>query len=262
MKVIEDFLKVGASKLEVKIIKETSYSNKSPVIMLHEGLGSVALWKDFPEKLFKKLKRNIIIYSRIGMGNSSPLKKERPTSFMHTEASLYLKGIVEHYCEQEPLLFGHSDGASIAIIYAGLNLPLKALVVEAPHLIVEEVTIREINKVYESSKLSDLKKRLSKYHADVERAFNYWCDIWLSKEFKKWNIEEYIENIKVPLFAIQGKNDQYGTLKHITIIENKIKSSFDKLLIDNCMHSPHIEHSELILDRTASFFIKNLESGV
>ena len=153
---------------------------------------------------------------------------------------------------------GHSDGASISLIYAGSNLPLKGLIMEAPHLMVEKITTEEIKQLYSNKKKTNLKSKLSKYHNDIESAYEKWCKIWLSEEFKNWNIKCYVKNIKVPVLAIQGKDDQYGSLEHINIIEKRLKYPFKKILIENCKHSPHIEFPKLVVDHINSF-VNNIE---
>lgn len=255
MLIINELYKINNVSLEVKLINNNAKKSVSPLVMLHEGLGSVALWKDFPEKLANKLNRKIIVYSRKGMGKSSAINEPRSVKFMHVEAKHYLKYIIENYCEQEPILFGHSDGASIALIYAGLNRPIHSIIVEAPHLMVEEVTIKEISKIKLQWKTSNLREKLAKYHDDVDGAFNGWCNIWLEEEFKKWNIEEYIKKINVPLFAIQGEDDQYGSLRHINLLKKLLKKSFKKLIIKNCKHSPHQEYPNLIIERLSKYLI-------
>ena len=144
MKIINEFCFVKDKKIECVLIKSDNKTSLSPLVLLHEGLGSVALWKNFPEVLSKFLQRDILVYSRIGMGNSASLEDKRQINFMHDEALIYLKKIIENYCDKEPVLFGHSDGASISIIYAGSNLPLQSLIIEAPHVMVEEITTNEI----------------------------------------------------------------------------------------------------------------------
>ena len=255
MKIIEEFLKIENIKLEIKLIEITKKLSNTPLILLHEGLGSVALWKEWPKLLAEKLNRTVLVYSRHGMGKSSRINLPRKKNFMHIEASKYLKKIVENYCTTEPVLFGHSDGASISIIYAGLNLPLKALIVEAPHIFVEDITVKEISKLKSEWHTSDIKERLQKYHENVELAFLTWCNIWLSKDFKSWNIENYVKKIEVPTLAIQGINDQYGTLRQIELLEKNIIKNFSKLIIDNCKHNPHSEYPNLILKKTDNFLL-------
>lgn len=253
MRITNEIYKLDNISLEVKIINNDIKNNLAPLVMLHEGLGSIALWKDFPEKLANKIDRKIIIYSREGMGKSTPITASRNIKFMHTEAKYYLKNIIEYYCEKEPILFGHSDGASIALIYGGLDMSINSIIVEAPHLMVEDITVREISKIKSKWQTSNLRDKLGKYHEDVEGAFNGWCNIWLSEEFKKWNIEEYIKKVKVPLFAIQGENDQYGSIEHIDLLEKLLETRFKKLIISNCRHSPHEEYPDLIIDNIGKF---------
>ena len=253
MLIVNELYKINNVSLEVKLINNNIKEKSAPLVMMHEGLGSVALWKDFPEKLASKLNRKIIVYSRIGMGKSSAIGEPRSVNFMHVEAKYYLKNIIEFYCEQEPILFGHSDGASISLIYGGLNAPIHSIIVEAPHLMVEEVTVKEISKIKLQWETSNFREKLAKYHDDVDGAFNGWCNIWLEEEFKKWNIEEYIKKINVPLFAIQGEDDQYGSLRHINLLKKLLKKNFKKLIIKNCKHSPHQEYPNLMIERLSEY---------
>ena len=256
MKIINEFCLVKDKKIECVLIKSDNKTSLSPLVLLHEGLGSVALWKNFPEVLSNFLQRDILVYSRIGMGNSAPIEGKREINFMHDEALIYLKNIIENYCDKEPVLFGHSDGASISIIYAGSNLPLQSLILEAPHVMVEEITTKEIKKLFESWSSTNLKSKLERYHKNVDSSFNEWCAIWLSNNFKEWNIESYIKNINVPVLAIQGLNDQYGSLYHIEALEKNVQNIFEKVLIDKCKHSPHLEFESLVLKKVKNFLTK------
>ncbi len=252
-----EFFKTDGARLEVKIINYSNNNKLSSIVLLHEGLGSVSMWKEWPQELSEKLKRNVIVYSRLGMGYSSPLKKPRNISFMHEESKKYLKKIIENYCVIEPILYGHSDGASISIIYAGLGFPLNSIILEAPHLLVEDITIDEIKKLRSLWDKSNIKKRFGKYHNDAESAFIEWCKIWLSRDFRNWNIVNYANSIRVPVLAIQGANDQYGTMKQIDLLEKNVKTKFSKFILESCKHSPHKEYPELILEKIDSFLLNN-----
>jgi len=250
-----DYFIYKGDRIELKVISHKK-NNLEPIIFLHEGLGSVSLWKDWPLKVALATKRDAIIYSRIGMGNSSPLKDKRKINYMHVEAIEILPKIIKFLNINNPILFGHSDGASIALIYAGSGFNSKALILEAPHVFVEEISIQGAKYAKKMWNNNNLKDKLQKYHSDVDGAFNGWCNAWTSKGFKKWNIEEFLSNITVPTMLIQGKNDEYGTMKQVNIIENKISGISNKLEIDKCGHSPHVDYPDLITKKII-YFINN-----
>ena len=247
-----DNIVIGNINIEIKSILHIN-STLEPIIFLHEGLGSISLWKDFPNKIAKITKRDVIIYSRFGMGNSSSLKEPRNVNYMHQEAMNYLPKILKYLKITNPILFGHSDGASIALIYAGNKNNVKALILEAPHVFVEDISIKGINDAKKMWNNSNLKDKLSKYHKDPDGAFNGWCNAWLSKEFRKWNIEEYLYNINVPILLLQGNEDTYGTLKQLESIENNTKGIVKRYELENCGHSPHTQFPDIISNQVERF---------
>ena len=156
-----------------------------------------------------------------------------------------------------PVLYGHSDGASIALLYAGNGYKCKSLILEAPHVFVENISVEGAKEAKKMWNTSNLKEKLSKHHKDVNGAFNGWCNAWTSKEFRRWNIEKYLTKINVPTMLIQGKDDQYGTMKQLDSIKNNIKSKVCRLEIDKCGHSPHVEHTEFVIKNIKSFLANN-----
>ena len=258
MKVVNEFYDIDDVRLEVQIIKQPKYLNiKDTLVLLHEGLGCVEMWKSWPMTLARKIKVNLVIYSRIGMGKSSAEKKNKKIDFMNYEALHYLPKLVESYCDENPYLYGHSDGASISLIYAGNNLPCKALILEAPHVIVEDITIKEITKLKKGWQNSYAKEKLSKYHNDADRLFSSWSNVWLSNDFSKWNILSLINNISCPMLLIQGDKDQYGTIKQLNLIKKHSKGKVFVNIINNCRHSPHLEFPNLVVDYSHDF-IQNI----
>ncbi|MBC7204158.1 MAG: alpha/beta hydrolase, partial [Pusillimonas sp.] len=190
------------------------------IIFLHEGLGSVALWRDWPAQLCEQANCRGLVYSRYGYGASTPRPSEEkwPLIYMHTQAEKALPALLkaldmEH---ERPILYGHSDGGSIALLYAAMypGQP-KAIAVAAPHIFVEDITTTSIEQAREAYLNTDLPKRFARYHQNPDSAFWGWNDIWLNPEFKFWNIETYLPKIRCPVLAIQGKNDEYGTLAQI-----------------------------------------------
>jgi len=250
-----DFIYINGFKIEIKVISQNS--NLEPIIFLHEGLGSVSLWKDFPLKVSKATNRDVILYSRIGMGKSSPIKDNRKPSYMHDEAKVYLPQIIKYLNLSEVILFGHSDGASIALIYAGSGFKVKSLILEAPHVFVENISVKGIKLAKKAWNNNNLKDKLSKYHEDVVGAFNGWCDVWLSKSFKNWNIEDYLKRINVPIQLIQGLNDQYGSLKQLDSIEENVSGKTYRHEIEDCGHSPHSQYPIDIKNKVKYFLSNN-----
>ena len=253
---INDYIFIDDIKIEVKSIIHKN-STLEPIVFLHEGLGSVALWKDFPKEIYSITKRDVIIYSRLGMGNSSPLKLARKFDYMHQEALYFLPKILNSLKIANPILMGHSDGASIALIYAGNGNKVKSMLLEAPHVFVEDISIRGIKDAKELWKNSNLKEKLSKYHKDPEGAFTGWCNAWLSKKFKYWNIEKYLSSISVPILLIQGNEDTYGTLQQLERIENNTTGYVERYELENCGHSPHTQYPKEISKKIQTFLISN-----
>lgn len=209
------------------------------IVMLHEGLGSIAMWKDFPERLALATGCRVLAYSRYGHGKSERLAEKRGVDFMHYEAKVVLPDLLRQFKIEQPILLGHSDGASIALISAG-SWPrqIRALILEAPHVFVEDSglqSIRNIRALYEST---DLPQKLGRYHDHVEEVFRGWNDIWLDPQFRNWNIEEYLAAITCPVLVIQGEDDEYGTLAQAESIQRHLPAT-QTLILPRCGHSPH-----------------------
>ena len=261
MKIYNQFLNVGKSKIAVQLLQQSkTLKEENTLVMLHEGLGSIEMWKDWPERLAKKIKLNLVVYSRLGMGKSSQMKKKKTINFLHEEALYYLPKIIKNFCQTDPILLGHSDGASISLIYAGNQLPCKGIILEAPHVIVEKITLKEIKKIKINWESNNLEKKLMKYHENPKNAFFSWCDIWLSKKFVDWNITNLLPSITAPILVIQGKEDQYGTLKQVNLIKKNCLTKVDTLILNDCRHSPHLEYSDKVIEKVNKF-IKNILSN-
>ncbi len=227
-----------------------------PIVMLHEGLGSLAMWKDFPAALAQATGAGVLVFSRYGYGRSTPLEAPFATDYMHREALETLPALLDRRGIERPLLFGHSDGASIALIHAGgTDRRLAGLVLEAPHVFVEELTVASIETAKTVFETTDLKDKLGRYHDDPERTFRGWNDIWLHPDFRAWNIEEYLPRIETPVLAIQGRDDEYGTMAQIDAIEHGVAGRFERLELDGCKHSPHRDRREAVLDATREFLV-------
>jgi len=256
------FLDVGAQRLEYRFVGPPP--DKAPtLVLLHEGLGCVGLWGDFPENLSAATGAGVFVYSRAGYGKSSTVKLPRPLSYMHDEARETLPLLLDVVGFQHGLLIGHSDGASIAAIYAGSHQDHRVggLVLIAPHFFTEDPGIASIvaaKKVYEAG---DLRARLSRWHADVDNAFKGWNGAWLDPEFRKWDITEFLAYIRVPVLIVQGEDDQYGTVKQIEVAQQECYCPVEVALLANARHSPHREVPEATLKAISEFVVRALQAN-
>ena len=249
------FLTAGGHRLEYERIEGSI--DVPALVFLHEGLGSVALWRDFPAKLAAATGHPAIVYSRYGYGASDRLKAPRGVDYMHREALETLPGLRQALGLEDVILIGHSDGASIALIHAGSGRwPVRALILEAPHVFVEDVSVASIAAARQAYATTDLRRRLARYHDDVEGAFRGWNDIWLAPEFRAWNIEEYLPGVRRPVLAIQGADDEYGTLAQLDAIERAVAGPFERLVLAECKHSPHRDQEEAVLAAMGGFIAR------
>ena len=221
------------------------------LVFLHEGLGSMGLWRDFPDRVARATGLPALVYSRAGYGKSDPAPMPRPVRYMHDEAEL-LPEILAAAGIDDPVLIGHSDGASIAIIHAGSGGKARTLVLEAPHVFTEEMGLRSIAQAREAYESGDLRARLSKHHQDVDAAFWGWNRPWLDPEFRKWNLEEFLPRIDAPILVVQGEQDEYGTLKQVEAIQRGARD-VKALLLPDCGHSPHRDQPDATLRAIADF---------
>ncbi|MDK3016863.1 alpha/beta fold hydrolase [Pseudodonghicola flavimaris] len=225
------------------------------IVLLHEGLGCAALWRDFPARLAQRTGMGVLVYSRRGYGQSDPVQLPRPLDFMTREAVDVLPGVLDRAGVRQCILFGHSDGATIAAIYAGSveDFRVRGLILMAPHFFTEPMGLAEIAKAKQLFETTDMKDRMAKYHRDPEGAFRGWNDVWLDPGFVDWNVAEVIDYLRVPVLAIQGRDDQYGTLAQIEEIETRSYAPVDLAILDDCRHAPQFEQSEAVLAETAEF---------
>jgi pimeloyl-ACP methyl ester carboxylesterase len=231
------------------------------LVFLHEGLGSVALWRDFPRKVARRLSAPALVYSRFGYGASDGLTGKRAPRFMHDEALAVLPSLLDRLAIESPVLVGHSDGASIALIHAAAaGRPVRGVVCLAPHVFVEPVCVESIAKVRRSYFETDLKQRLAKYHDNVDDAFLGWADAWLDPEFRAWSIEDLLDRIDRPLLLIQGRDDEYGTLAQLDRIEARVQGPARRLVLSDCGHSPHRDREAAVLDAVVAF-VEGLRSS-
>ncbi len=225
------------------------------IIMLHEGLGSVGLWKDFPQKLAALTGCGIFVFSRAGHGQSDPAPLPRPLDHATRQARDALPEILNQIGVERGILLGHSDGATIAAIYAGaFNDPrIRGLVLIAPHFFTEPMGLAAIARAKVEYETGDLRNRMAKYHRDPDNCFWGWSGCWLDPGYKDWNVAGVIDNFRVPVLAIQGREDQYGTLAQIEEIESRITSPFKAAILEDCRHSPHLEQTDQTLEVISQF---------
>jgi len=250
-------IQVGKAKLEAQCYGP-SPSEAPTIIMLHEGLGCVALWRDFPAQLTKATGYGVFVYSRAGYGASDTVPLPRPLDYMTQEAQA-LSGVLDTLNINKAVLLGHSDGASIAAIYAGSTQDhrIRGLILLAPHFFVESISIAAIKQARNEYYSGTLREKLSIYHQDVDAAFNGWCDAWLNKDFKSFNIADNIDYLRIPTLAIQGVDDPYGTLAQIDELEQRSYAPVEKLILTNCKHAPHLEKQQECLS-AIQIFLKRL----
>lgn len=225
------------------------------LVLLHEGLGCVALWKDFPKRLVAETHCGVFVYSRSGYGQSEPSDFPRPLNYMTLEALDVLPKVLNRLSIKRGILLGHSDGASIASIYAGsVNDPRVAgVILLAPHFFTEERGLKAIAETKVSYCNTSLKHKLAKYHRNSDHTFWGWNDSWLHPDFKSWNISSVIDGIEAPVLAIQGKNDEYGTLAQLNELELRISSKYSSEVLEDCGHAPQFEKPDDTLHSIRKF---------
>ena len=248
------FLSIGSSELEYRMAGPAP--DVAPtLVMLHEGLGSAALWGDFPDKLVAATGAGVFAYSRAGYGASSPATLPRPIDYMHVEAFEVLPKILDAIGFRRGLLVGHSDGASIATIYAGgvQDHRIRGLALLAPHFVVEDISVRSIAEIKVAYETTELRSKLGRWHKDVDNAFYGWNDAWLNPEFRDWDISEYLAYIRVPITIVQGADDQYGTNRQIEIARQECYCPVEVSIIEGAGHSPHRDATGTTLNSIAEF---------
>lgn len=245
-------LLVDGKDLEVATF-EPAEAQGPTIVLLHEGLGSVALWKAFPAQLAERTRRIVVAYSRYGHGRSDILREKRDVDYMHREGEVVLPELLAQLHLERPVLFGHSDGASIALIFAGTYADAVAgLILEAPHVFVEDQSIRAIAEARTAFRTTSLPEKLARYHADARRTFWGWNDIWLDPRFRNWNIESYARRVTCPTLLVQGAVDEYGTSAQIDAIAVAVPGSA-AVMFEGCGHAPHRDRTQATLAAAAAF---------
>lgn len=256
------FLGINTSELEYRMIGPAPEAAPT-IVMLHEGLGSAGLWGDFPEKLQAATGAGVFAYSRAGYGASTPAKLPRPIDYMHVEALEILPRLLDQIGFRRGLLLGHSDGASIAAIYAGAHQDhrVQGVAMIAPHFIVEDISVTSIATIRTAYETSGLKAKLARWHRDVDNAFYGWNDAWLDPTFRNWDISEYLAYIRVPVAILQGVDDEYGTMRQIEIAREECYCPVDVTEIPGAGHQPHREAPGATLDAISEFANAVLRAG-
>jgi pimeloyl-ACP methyl ester carboxylesterase len=259
MKIKSSFLNINNKQLEY--LTYGNFSDNSPVlILLHEGLGSVAMWRQIPQLIYEKTNLNVIVYSRFGYGKSSNSELPRPLNYMTIEAEKYLPILIKKLKIKNYFLIGHSDGGTIAALGSRGKIinNLIGTVLLAPHFFIEGDNLKAIEKTRYQYEHGSLRLKLEKYHIDVDNAFYGWSNVWLDKNFKDWDITNHISEIKTPVLGIQGLNDPYGSIEQLNVILENIKVPFTKKTIKNCGHNPFHEYPEFTINCIDKFIKKLL----
>jgi pimeloyl-ACP methyl ester carboxylesterase len=215
--------------------------NEPPLVFLHEGLGSLSLWRGFAERIARASRLASYAYSRRGYGRSDPVAGPRGVDYMHHEARVVLPAVLERLGVAHPVLVGHSDGASIALIHAAMNADVRGLVLMAPHVFVEDRTVAGIEAVRREFETTDLPTRLARHHADAHAMFRGWSGIWLDPAFRSWNIEDVLPAVRCPVLLIQGEDDAYGTSAQLDAVARGVRGPVEACRLPACGHSPHRE---------------------
>ena len=233
-------------------------ADRPTLVFLHEGLGSVSLWRDFPDAVCERTGCSGLVYSRAGHGGSDARLDARSPCFMHDDALVVLPRVLETCGVDDVILVGHSDGASIAIIATGMGtVAPRGLILEAPHVFVEELTIDSIRRASERYRSADLRDRLARHHgANVDALFEDWTRVWLSPDFASWNIEACLNGVNRPTLVIQGQDDEYGTPEQVKAIERALGEKCEVLMLPDCRHTPHVDQRAATEDAMVRFIAR------
>lgn len=256
--IIEDnYIQILNKTLRIRVLKHQSQLQPPFLVFLHEGLGSIELWKDFPQLLAEATGYDALIYERQGYGESSPLDLPRPKNYLELEAQIYLPRLLQRFNIHHPILVGHSDGGTIALLYAA-QYPCIKVITAAAHVVVEDITLEGIKKAVELYQTNPkFKQKLEQYHGEkADDLFWAWADTWLDKDFRNWNINDCLSKITCPVLLLQGRDDEYATPQHLELIANGIGPNAQAVLLENCGHSPHVQAKEVMVERSL-MFLKN-----
>lgn len=256
--IINGTIEIGGQNIHLE--RHNTFQGRPTIVFLHDSLGCVTLWRDLPQKLGESTLCNVLVYDRLGYGKSDPMPTwDRPVNYLEQEA-YFLNQLLVKLDVNEVILFGHSDGGSISLI-AAAKYPerIKALICEAAHIFVEEVTLKGIKKAIEDYRTTNLAERLAKYHGDkVDSVFKAWANTWTRADYKEWNIEYLLKDITCPLLFIQGEDDEYGTIRQINGTLDQVRGKTEKQIMPGIGHTPHKEAQQETFN-AASNFIKKLK---
>jgi len=252
------FIEINSHRIHYEFIHEELLHQNYLMVFLHEGLGSIPQWKSFPAEICSALQISGLIYERHGHGQSSTLKEARKPDYMHREAWEDLPELLKKLGQNQKslLLTGHSDGATIALLYAS-KFPEKVagIVSIAAHVVVEDCTVSGVQEAIRLYEEFDLKYLLEKYHGqNTDSMFYGWANAWISEDFRSWNILEEIKNIKSPLLLIQGERDEYASLKQVEIIGSLVKGECQRCIVPSSGHIPHLQQKEFVLKQVLNFY--------
>lgn len=251
--ITDTFETVLDKTLRVRHLKQVSGEGKPSIVFLHEALGCIELWKNVPNLVAKATGLNVLIYERQGHGESSPLDLPRPLDYLEIEAQEYLPQLLKQLEIKRPILIGHSDGGTIALIYAALY-PVSMVLTAAAHVLVEDFTLEGVGLAAQNYHKNSLGEKLAKYHgAKAHDLFWAWADTWLNPAFKAWNVIPFLAEISCPVLLVQGKEDEFGTLDQIDLIAEKIGSQAQIVVLENCGHSPHVQAKDRFLEVLCGF---------
>ena len=259
----EGQISVAGMALEYRLIGAPP-SRSSTIVMLHEGLGSVSTWGEFPRRVFERTRASVFVYSRAGYGASPPVEPGLPIDYIKHHALDVLPKILEAIGFSQGLLLGHSDGASMAAAYAGnvADPRVRGLVLMAPHFCVEPETLAEIRNARKAFETGDLRQRLARYHNYVDTAFRGWNDVWLDPRFSAFNLRAELARISVPMLIIRGDGDHYGTHRQVHMAKEICKGPLETLLMPDCGHVPHREKPAQTVDAIARFYERVLPDRI
>jgi pimeloyl-ACP methyl ester carboxylesterase len=254
------FINVCGHRLEVRRI--ATAADGPTLVFLHEGLGSIGQWRDFPGRIAAATGLPAVVYARYGHGRSDVLQQPHGVDFMHREALESLPALLVALGVERPILIGHSDGASIALIHAGAGHPVQGLVAMAPHVFVEDISIEGIVAAKQAYETTDLPQKLARHHRDARRTFYGWNDVWLAPAFRSWNIESVLPAVQCPLLVIQGYGDEYGTMAQVDAIARQAGGPVEVLKLRQCGHSPQKEQPQIVARAIVAFAVRCSASAV
>jgi pimeloyl-ACP methyl ester carboxylesterase len=243
-----------ALDLDAEFTPATGPADRPALVFLHEGLGSLGLWRSFPAEVRAACGGPAtLVYSRAGYGRSGPAPRPWPVTYMHHEADAVLPALLSAFGIERPVLIGHSDGASIALLCAGTGQDVAALVVLAPHVFVEDLSVASIAQVRETYRTTGWRERLARHHDSGDDTFYRWNDVWLDPNFRSWNIEDRLRQITCPVLAVQGEDDEYGTLRQLDAIGAGVAGPVRRLVLPGVGHAPHVDAPVAVRDAIVGF---------